>query len=145
VLKLQHGGHRLSAHVLDGVLVAEPVRALDGVVHVEAPIVAVAHVAERGRHTALRRHRVAARRENFCDAGGFQSGGRHAERGAQSRAPGTDNNDVIAMVDDLVGLSHRDVSGRPPTRQSVTGILSVVNENDLFSIHAETTRCHRQA
>ena len=31
-----------------GVLVAEPVGALDRVVHVEVPIVSVAHIAERG-------------------------------------------------------------------------------------------------
>ena len=47
MLELDDRRDRLAAHVFDGVLVAEPVRALDGVVHVPAPVV-LAHVAERG-------------------------------------------------------------------------------------------------
>ena len=53
---------RAAAHVFDGVLVAEPVGALDGVVHVPAPVV-LAHIAERGGDAALRRDRVRAGRE----------------------------------------------------------------------------------
>ena len=44
---------RVAAHVFDRVLVAEPVGALDGVVHVPAPVV-LAHIAERRRNAALR-------------------------------------------------------------------------------------------
>ena len=105
MFQLQHRRHRLPAHVLDGVLVAEPVGALDRVVHVEAPIVAVAHVAERGRHAALRRHGMTARREHLGDAGRLQSRRRHSERSPQSRAAGTDDHDVIAVLDDFVGRS----------------------------------------
>ncbi len=54
VLEFEDRGRRLLGHVLDGVLVAEPVRALDGVVHVQAPVV-LAHVAERGADAALAR------------------------------------------------------------------------------------------
>src|SRR5437868_11639429 len=46
---------RLAHHVLDRILIAEPVRPLDGVVHVPAPVVLV-HVAERRRYAALRRY-----------------------------------------------------------------------------------------
>src|SRR5262245_64856048 len=62
---------RAAAHVLDGVLVAEPVSALDGVVHVPAPVV-LAHIAERGGDAALRRDGVGARREHLGDAGGLE-------------------------------------------------------------------------
>ena len=44
VLKLDNGVGRFLAHVLDSILIAEPVRAFDGVVHVPAPIV-FAHVS----------------------------------------------------------------------------------------------------
>ena len=47
VLELDDRGRRFLAHELDRVLVAEPVRPLDGVVEMEAPVV-LAHVAERG-------------------------------------------------------------------------------------------------
>src|SRR6187399_90299 len=52
VLELDDRRRRLLAHVLDCVLVTEPVRSLDRVVHVPAPIV-LAHVAERCANTAL--------------------------------------------------------------------------------------------
>ena len=59
VLELDDGVRRFLAHVLNRILVAKPVGALDGVVHVPAPIV-LAHVAKRRTDTALRRDRVAA-------------------------------------------------------------------------------------
>jgi hypothetical protein len=61
-----------AAHIFDGVLIAQPVRALDGVVHVPAPVV-LAHVAERGGNAALRGNGVRAGRENLGDAGGLQA------------------------------------------------------------------------
>ena len=90
VLELDDRGRRLLAHELDRVLVAEPVRALDGVVEVAAPVV-LAHVAERGADAALRRHGVAARREHLGDAGGRQARLGEAERGAQAGAAGADH------------------------------------------------------
>src|SRR5258708_32990019 len=106
MFQLQHGGYRFAAHLFDRILVAEPIRALDRVVHVEAPIVAVAHIAERGRHAALRGDCMAARRKYFCDASGPQSRYGHAERSAHPGAAGADNHHVVAMLDDLVGFGH---------------------------------------
>ena len=60
---------RVAAQIFDGVLVAEPVGTLDGIVHVPAPVV-LAHVAERGGDAALRGHRVRAGREYLGDASG---------------------------------------------------------------------------
>jgi hypothetical protein len=37
MLELENSGHCFSAHVLNRVLVAEPVRSLDGVIHVPLP------------------------------------------------------------------------------------------------------------
>jgi hypothetical protein len=55
VLELVDGGRRLAHHVFDGIDVAQPVRALDGVVHMPLPIVR-AHIGERGGNPALRCH-----------------------------------------------------------------------------------------
>ena len=85
VFQLVDRFRRVAAHIFDGVLVAEPVRALDGVVHVPAPVV-LAHIAERRGDAALRRHRMRAGREHLGDAGGAQAGFAAADHGAQARS-----------------------------------------------------------
>ena len=102
VLQLDDRAGRLLAHVLDRILVAEPVGALDGVVEMEAPVVAVAHVAERRRDAALRRHRVAAGREHLGDRGDLQARLGEAEDRAQARAARADDDDVVGVIDELV-------------------------------------------
>src|SRR6202035_569168 len=79
--------------VFDRVLVAEPVRTLDGVVHVPAPVV-LAHVAERGRDAALRSNGVRAGRKHFGDAGG-----------AQTRSAGADHHHVEATATRVTSAS----------------------------------------
>ncbi len=72
MLELVDGLGRAAAEIFDGVLVAEPIAALDRVVHVPAPIVG-AHIAERRGDAALRRHGVRAGGKHFGDAGGAQA------------------------------------------------------------------------
>jgi hypothetical protein len=72
MLEFVHRLRRVAAEIFDRVLIAEPVRTFHGVVHVPAPVV-FAHVAERSRDAALRRHRVRAGRENLADAGRLQA------------------------------------------------------------------------
>ena len=105
VLEFDDRRDRLAAHVLDRVLVAQPVRTLDGVEEVVAPVV-LAHVAERGRDAALRRHGVRARREHLGDAGGLQALLGQAEGGAQARATGADHDHVELVFLDLVSSRH---------------------------------------
>ena len=64
MLQLQDNFGGVAAHVLDRILVAEPVGALDGVVHVPLPGV-VRHVGQRRSNPALCRDGVAARREHL--------------------------------------------------------------------------------
>ncbi len=105
MLELVDRGRRFAAQIFDRVLVAEPVGALDGVVHVPGPVVRT-HVAEAGGDAALRRDGVAAGREDLGDAGGLQAFFGRAHGGAQARAAGADDDDVIDMIDDLVGGTH---------------------------------------
>ena len=93
---------RIAAEIFDGVLIAQPVRTLDGVVHVPAPVV-LAHIAERGGDAALRRDRVAARRKHLGDAGGLEASRCAFQRGAQSGAAGADDDDIECVIDDRVG------------------------------------------
>ena len=101
MLELDYRVRGLLAHVLDRILIAQPVRSLDRVVHVPAPVV-LAHVAQRGRDTALRGYRVAARRENLGDAGRVEAGIRKTECRAQTGADRADDDDVITVIDEFV-------------------------------------------
>ena len=105
MLELVDRGGRVPGHVLDRVLVAEPVGALDGVVHVEVPVVLV-HVAERGVDPALRRHGVAAGRVDLGDAGDREPGLHHADGGAQPGAAGADHDRVEDMLGYRIGRCH---------------------------------------
>src|SRR5262249_28464957 len=87
---------------LDRVLIAEPVRPLDGVVHVPAPVIR-AHVAERGTDAALGGHGVAAGGKEFGDAGGREARLCQPERGAQPGPARADDDHVVAVIDELVG------------------------------------------
>ena len=66
-----------------------------------APIV-LAHISQRGGNAALRRYRVAACREDLSDAGCFQAFFSHAKRGAKPCAAGTDDYNIIGVVDNFV-------------------------------------------
>ena len=78
MLKLDRRRARFAAHVFDGVLVAQPVGTLDGVVHVPDPAV-LGHVAKRRTDTALGGNSMRTRREDFGDTRGLQAGSRHAQ------------------------------------------------------------------
>ena len=81
VLELVDDLRRHLAHVFDRVLVAEPVGALDRVVHVPEPAV-LGHVAQSGADAALRGDGVRAGREHLR-----QNGDRQARFGQLQRRP----------------------------------------------------------
>src|ERR1700690_2393774 len=91
----------LPAHVLDRILVAEPIRPFDRIVHMPLPTV-LAEVAEAGCNAALSCNRVTARRKHLCDASGRQARLYGALRGAQTGTARTDDDDIKRMVDEFV-------------------------------------------
>ena len=101
MLQLVHRLRSAAAHIFDGILVAQPVGAFDGVVHVPAPVV-LAHIAERRRHAALRRHRVTARGKHLRHARGLQTACGAFQRGAQARAARADNDDIERVIDNRI-------------------------------------------
>ncbi|MNI34616.1 hypothetical protein D3C73_886130 [compost metagenome] len=101
VLELDDRRNRFTAHVLDGVLVAQPVRTLDGVEEVVTPIV-LAHVAERSGDTALGGDGVRPGREDLGQAHGLQALGGQAERGTQAGAAGAHHDHVVLVFGNLV-------------------------------------------
>jgi hypothetical protein len=105
MLELDHRRDGIAAHIFDRILVTQPVRPLDRVVHMPAPVV-VTHVAECRADPALSCDRMAARREHLGDARGLQAFDGHAESGAEAGTAGTDDHDVIGVVDDRVRDCH---------------------------------------
>jgi len=116
VLELDDGARRLLAHVVDRVLVAQPVAALDRVVHVPPPIV-LGHVAERGIDAALRGDRVRARREQLGDARRLEAKLGESERGAQTRTASAHYDSVVIVVGDFI-LSVLRLGGRLADRRT---------------------------
>ena len=102
ILEFDHRRDGVAAHIFDRVLVAEPVGTLDRVIHVVLPVVALAHVVQRGADAALRGNGVRAGRKDLRDAGRFQAGCRHAERGPQAGAAGAYDDDIIIVIGDFI-------------------------------------------
>ena len=93
VFELDHHFHGLLAHELDGVLVAEPVGTLDGIVHVPAPMIFLG-VAKGGGHATLGSHGMGAGGENLGEHGGLQAGFGQLNGGTQAGATGTHDHRV---------------------------------------------------
>src|SRR5581483_8924727 len=102
VLQFIDRRRRVAAQVFDGVLVAEPIGALDGVVHVPAPVI-LTHVAERGGNAALRRNGMRAGGKDFAYAGSAQTGFAASDHGTQTRSACTDHDDIVAVIFDRIG------------------------------------------
>ncbi len=98
VLKLIDGGRRFTRQIFHRVGIAEPVRSLDGIVHVPLPAVR-AHVLERGGDAALRGDSMRSGRENLGDASRLQALLGHAERCAQARTTSPDDHHVELVID----------------------------------------------
>jgi hypothetical protein len=101
MLELDDGGDGLSAHVLNGVLVAEPIGAFDSVIHVPLPTI-FAEIAQARGNTALRCDRMAAGRKHFRDARSRQPGLDRALRGPQPGAASSHHDHVEGVVDEFV-------------------------------------------
>jgi len=57
-------------HILDRILITQPIRPFDGIVHVPSPVIGRV-VAKAGRNAALRRNSVRTGRKHLGDAGCF--------------------------------------------------------------------------
>ena len=93
---------RLAAHVFNGILVTEPVRALDRVIKVKVPVV-LAHVAQRRANTALRGHGVRAGRKHFGQYRDIQPGTGQLQRGPHAGAAGSNNDNIEFTRGDFDG------------------------------------------
>ncbi len=97
VLELDNGGGSLTGHVVNGILVTEPVGALDGIVHVPSPVVLV-HVAERGVDATLGGDGVGSGREELGDTGSVESSLGQAKGGTETGATGAYDEGIVFVV-----------------------------------------------
>ena len=93
MLQLVDGRDGLAAHVLDGILVAQIVRALDGVEHVPVPVVRQ-DIGQGRVDAALGGDRVRAGRKDLGDHRDTRLGLRQLQRGAQAAAAGADDEGI---------------------------------------------------
>ncbi len=81
---------RGTAHVFDGVLVAQIIAAFDGVEHMPMPVVGQ-HIGQCGVHPTLGGAGMRTGREDFGDHRDMRLGLRQLQRGSQAATAGTDN------------------------------------------------------
>ena len=105
MFQFDDGRNGFTAHVFDGILVAQPVRTFDGVVHVKAPVI-FAHIAQRGTDAALRGDGMTAGGKYFADAGRFQTFFHHAKGGTQTCAASTHDDDIVLMFNNFIICRH---------------------------------------
>lgn len=105
VLQFHHSSGCFLAHVLNGVLITEPVRTLYCVVHMPAPVI-LPHIAQGSTDAALSRHRVTAGGEHFANTGGGEAGFRESHRGSKPCSTGADHHHVKGVVNKSVGRGH---------------------------------------
>jgi hypothetical protein len=118
------------AEIFDGILVAQPVRPLDGVVHVPAPVV-LAHIAKRRGNAALRCNRVRAGGERPWRYKRLSVPACEAPTTARRPAPPAPNHDHI------IGVVDRRQRLRNPFDCSLFAALDGVDDREKEPRHQE--------
>merc|ERR1719352_104818 len=101
VLKLNDGGGRLSGHVVDCILVSQPVGAFDSVIHVPPPIIRF-HVAQSCVDASLRCHSVAASGEELGDDGGLETFLDKTKCCSEASTTSTNDHSIVLVVNNWV-------------------------------------------
>ena len=88
---------------MNGVLVTKPIRTLDCVIHVPAPVI-LCHVTQRSIDTALGSDCVRARGEQLCNTRRVQTALCKTEGSAQSGTASTDDNGIVLVLNHRVAF-----------------------------------------
>ncbi|MNB66243.1 hypothetical protein D3C75_127140 [compost metagenome] len=94
VVQLENRGRAFLTHVFDSVLVTDVVGALDGIVHVPAPVIVRVSRRDRARDAALSGYSVRTGRENLGDHGSLVTTLRQLQRSAHAGTATTNNDGV---------------------------------------------------
>jgi hypothetical protein len=82
---------------MNRILVAQPVRAFDGIVHVPSPVILV-HVSQRSVDAALGCDCMTSRRKEFGYASCVETGFGKAESSTEARTTSTNDNGIVFVV-----------------------------------------------
>jgi len=106
VLQLDDTVGSLATHVVDSILVSEPVRSLDSIVHVPSPVI-LAHVSESSVDTSLGSNGVGTGGEKLGDTSSVETSLSETESSAETGTTGTDDKGIVGVVNDGVLGSDR--------------------------------------
>ena len=101
VLQLNDGPRCLSAHVVNSVLISEPIRSLHSVIHMPPPII-LCHVAQGGVDATLCGSGVGAGGEKLGNARNIEAFLSQTEGSPETSTSSANNHSVILVVDDGV-------------------------------------------
>merc|ERR1719162_20041 len=93
-----------AAHVLDGILITKPIRALDSVISMPTPII-LGHVCKSGIDTTLCCHGVRAGWENFSDACRLQPMTDTTSGGAETSTASTNHHSIVTVIENLIATN----------------------------------------
>lgn len=94
---LDDGLWGLSCHVVDGILVTQPVGAFDGVVHVPSPVIGL-HVAEGGVDATLSCYGVRSSGKELGDHRRVEALLHQAECGTKAGTTGADDDRIKGVI-----------------------------------------------
>lgn len=97
MLEFDDGSGSLAGHVVDGVLITEPVGALDSIVHVPSPVILV-HVAQGGVDTTLSSDGMTSSREKLGDTGCVKASLGQAKGCSEASATGSHHKGIVLVV-----------------------------------------------
>ncbi len=120
-LELEDGVGSLLAHVVNGILVTEPVGTLDRVVGVPTPVV-LGHVAEGSVDTTLGSDGVGTSGEELGNASSLVTLGSKTESSTKTSTTGTNNNSIVFVINDGVRLGRLLSSSRRSGRSSSSSV-----------------------
>ena len=115
VLQLTDGTGGFTAHVVDGVLVTEPIGTLDGIVEVPSPVIGV-HVTQSGIDTTLSGDGVGTSGEELGNDGGLEAIFRKTHSSTKTSTTSTDDDTIVLVVNNRISvgevLGDLGISGR---------------------------------
>ena len=101
--ELENGLGCFLAHVVDGVLITQPVASLDSIISVPPPVV-VMHVSKGRIDTSLSSNSMRTGGEKFRNAGSLEALLDETESRAKASSSGSNHHSIKGMVDDSIFL-----------------------------------------
>ena len=101
MLKLINSFRGIATQIFDCILIAQPIRALDRIVHMPTPVI-ITHIAKRCRNATLSSNSVATRWKNLRNTCCPQAFFRAPKRCTQTRPAGANNDNIELMVYELI-------------------------------------------